>query len=403
MKIITFNDIDEYLVCARKYFLEPHEEEDFHNAEKTTRTLLNSHFSLENPVLSIESFGSVLVSEPTLAVRDKDGWKLVLRKTAKKFGKKHLLEAAYHGYIFSSAGYHVKEVVVTSEFFTKTVDWKDGLPLLFSIIQEVTKTQAGKIPDPKPNAICKNCRHVLECTKVLIEQEDLLAIHGVNEKIKSKLARCGIFKLSDLLDLKEKCPKYYDEKLVKKAVSLLRSEVVILSSYEKLEDGVFVDVEFHSMKDFDFLFGLLKDNEYIPFLCRNKEEEKMVFGKLLNLLWQLNRPIYHYGSYEQKRFEKLAMKWNEYASTYQKIKRNFFDLYQFINKHIALPILTYSLKSVAQHFGFVPQIQFDNSRANRYFQRWLLTNDSSYLSLVLKYNEDDLRATKYILDRLNSL
>ncbi len=404
-KVITFNDIDEYLICPRKYFIEfhEHEGENLRSVEDTTRFLLNIHSSVENPVLSIESFGKVLVSEPDLVVRDKNGWKIILKKSAKSFKKKYLLEAAYHGYIFSSAGYHITEVLVISDFFLKTVDWKDGVPHLFSLIQEIANIQDGHIPLPKPNNICKVCQHVPECARVLIENEDLLAIHGVNEKMKSKLAKCGILKLSDLAKFSTSCPKYLDERLVKKALSLLEGKEIILSNFEKLENGVFIDIEFHSLKHFDFLFGILENDKYTPYLCRNEGEERLVFEKLLNHLIQLDCPIYHYGPYEPTRFQELTKKWKELEAQYQKIKRNFLDLYQFISKHVALPLFTYSLKSVARHFGFVFRTQMDAPKASRYFQRWLLTQDDSYLFAVLQYNEDDTRAAKLIVDKLNLL
>ncbi|AEH50474.1 TM0106 family RecB-like putative nuclease [Pseudothermotoga thermarum] len=400
---ITFNDIEEYISCPRKYFLQPPEEELFKSFEQNTRNLLNLNFSVENPVISINFHEKTLISDPDLIIPDKNGWKIVLKKTAKNFKEKYLLEAAFHGYVFSNAGFPVTEVIVTSEFFTQKIDWKNSLPLLFSTLEQMAKIQPTEPPQPKPCELCKNCQYVFDCTKDLIQKQDLLAIHGISDKTKEKLAKCGIFSLSDLLNFKEKCSKHFDEKLVKKALSLLQEKPIILTPYKKLEPGVFVDIEFNSLKHFDFLFGILQDDKYTPYLCKDENEEKEVFKELLDLFLKLNCPIYHYGPYEPKRFQQLAYKYKEFLPMYERVKKNFFDLYQFLCKHVALPLFTYSLKSVARYFGFTATTQLDSSKANRYFQRWLLTKDDHYLSVLLKYNEEDLRSTKLVFERLNFL
>ena len=88
---------------------------------------------------------------------------------------------------------------------------------------------------------------------------------------------------------------------------------------------------------------------------------------------------------------------------YEKIRKRFVDVYAILKKHIALPLFTYSLKSVARYLNFEWRTSLNGMKSSRYFDEWLHTHDDSLLNLLLMYNEDDDRATKKIVEWLMHL
>lgn len=403
---VWFEDIEQFLICPRRYCLEKeYKDKQGIIFEQETREMMKLGFSVEKPVLSTELFGLNLVSDPQAVVPDGDKWKIILNKSAKTFKNKYITEAAFHGYIFSSAGYIVSEVIIVSPYFTKQIDWRDGLTRLFTLIENLAELRMQDLPEPKPVSQCKTCHHVLDCTSVLVEKQDLLAIHGLSDKTRIKLIEEGVNNLSMIIQIQElkDISKESLEKLKKKAVALIEKREVILSQYQELPDGIFLDIESHTSRNFDYLFGVLVNDKYTPFLCENEEQEYRVFANTIDFLGQFDGPIYHYCAYEPSRFSSLSERWPDLKPAFSKIKKRFVDIYQILSKHVALPLFTYSLKSVARLYGFHWRTDLDGLRASRYFQLWLNTHDELYLKMVLDYNEDDTRATKMVWERLNLL
>ncbi|WP_041083568.1 TM0106 family RecB-like putative nuclease [Thermotoga profunda] len=403
---IWFEDVEQFLICPRRYCLE----KEYKNkrgiiSEQETREMMKLGFSVEKPILSTELFGLNLVSDPQAVVPDGDKWKIILNKSAKTFKNKYITEAAFHGYIFSSVGYIVSEVIIVSPYFTKRIDWRDGLTRLFALIENLAELRMQDLPEPKPVSQCKTCPHVLDCTGVLVEKQDLLAIHGLSDKTRIKLIEEGVNNLSAIIQIQElkDISKESLEKLKKKALALIEKKEVVLSQYQELPDGIFLDIESHTSRNFDYLFGVLVNDKYIPFLCENEEQEYRVFADTIDFLDQTDGPIYHYCAYEPSRFSSLSERWSDLKPVFSKIKKRFADIYQILSKHVALPLFTYSLKSVARLYGFHWRTNLDGLRASRYFQLWLNTHDELYLKTVLDYNEDDTRAAKVVWERLNLL
>ncbi len=70
------------------------------------------------------------------------------------------------------------------------------------------------------------------------------------------------------------------------------------------------------------------------------------------------------------------------------------DLHQLTVSSVALPVQSYSLKSLANWLGF--QWRDPGVRGERtvcWYDRWLKKGDRRLLEAILRYNEDDCRAT----------
>lgn len=399
---IWYEDLEQFLLCPRRFQLERIGSE---RAEKIpdSAELLRLGFSVENPVLETEIFGKTFVANPDLAVPEADGWRLILKKEAKNLKQKYLIEAAYHAYIFCQRGFPVTRVTVSSPYFTIDIDWRNVIPRLMSLLEVVTLFRE-ELYDPKPVSLCKVCSHVLDCSEVLIQKKDLLAIHGLNERTRLKLLREGVENLEDLIQVEKlrNFSKDVLEKLKKKATALLERRVILLRPFPEMPEGLFLDIESHVVAGYDYLFGILSGGEYVYFLCETKDQEEKVFKEVINFLLSTNGTIYHYCPYEPTRFKELSRLYG-LQNIYDHLRKRFVDIYQILSSHVALPLFSYSLKSVARYYGFNWRTKLDGWRASKYFQLWLSTRDQSLLDVVLKYNEDDVRATQLLVDKLRAL
>lgn len=399
---IWYDDIEQFLLCPRRFQLEKNSFEREQNVLDSSE-LLRLGFSVEKPILEAEIFGKRFIADPDLAIPEGDGWRLVLKKEAKSFKQKYAIEAAYHAYVFSQRGFPVNKVTVSSPYFEIDLDWRNFLPRLLSLLESLI-TFREELYDPRPTSLCKTCSHVVECSEALIEKKDLLAIHGLNERTRMKLLREGIEDLEDLVRVQKLKDFSKDvlEKLKKKAMALLERRPIILESLPPLPEGVIVDIESHVVAGYDYLFGILKDGEYIPFLCEDASQEGLVFKRVIDFLLSTDGPIYHYCAYEPSHFKELA-RIHGLQDEHARLKKRFVDVYQILSKHVALPLFSYSLKSVARYYGFNWRTKLDGWRACKYFQLWLSTKEPSLLETVLKYNEDDVRATLLLVERLRSM
>jgi uncharacterized protein len=72
-----------------------------------------------------------------------------------------------------------------------------------------------------------------------------------------------------------------------------------------------------------------------------------------------------------------------------------------VTRTVSLPIESYTLKLIARWIGF----EWRNSAANGaqaicWYSQWLETGDERFLEDIVRYNEDDCRATYQVKDWL---
>jgi uncharacterized protein len=77
------------------------------------------------------------------------------------------------------------------------------------------------------------------------------------------------------------------------------------------------------------------------------------------------------------------------------------DIHVHITNTVILPIESYSLKAIASWLNF----QWRDSQANGsqciyWYEQWLITGDRTFLDIIIRYNEDDCRATQRVKDWL---
>jgi uncharacterized protein len=111
--------------------------------------------------------------------------------------------------------------------------------------------------------------------------------------------------------------------------------------------------------------------------------------------------IYHYSAYEREVFDRLAKKYGISLALEDKFKNHTIDLHRVAVEAAVLPLYFYSLKDIAQYLGFKWQAQdAGGAESVVWYNEWLETGDKKILDKILRYNEDDVRATLYVKEWL---
>ena len=118
--------------------------------------------------------------------------------------------------------------------------------------------------------------------------------------------------------------------------------------------------------------------------------------------------IYYYGYYESQIFDRLALRYGAPGALISKFKENTIDLHLKLVDSAVLPLYFYGLKDVAGYLGY----KWDDSQAGGaesvvWYNDWLDKQDlpdrqagNAIMKKILKYNEDDVRATLLIKEWL---
>ena len=228
-----------------------------------------------------------------------------------------------------------------------------------------------------------------------------LGIHTVEELAKA-----------DTDDLQVKLEDWPFDKLMRfqsQAQVLLSNEPMILRKSEFLEvkNEIYFDVETDPTEGIDYLLGVLTvgkngKGEYKAFLAKDKEDEARNWREFLDFLAGLDDfVIYHYSQYEQNVFKRLANAYGISLELEHKFTDHSVDLLKSVTESVILPLYFYNLKDVARYLGFT----WDASDAGGaesvvWYNDWLKTGDKKIMEKIIRYNEDDVRATLFVKEWL---
>lgn len=101
------------------------------------------------------------------------------------------------------------------------------------------------------------------------------------------------------------------------------------------------------------------------------------------------------------RFRKLSKKYN--INLPNNLFGRFTDVYKIYSEYVALPLPSYSLKAIARYFGFNWRTNLNGLVVIDSYKDYIGTNDENVLSEILRYNEDDVRATAFLVERINQM
>lgn len=285
--------------------------------------------------------------------------------------------------------------------------------------EKIEKILEGEKPAPFLKSSCKKTPWYSLCFEDAKECDDISLIFRISQADQRRLYGIGIKTVSqlaeaDMNELQAKLEEWPFDKIVRfnnQANVLISGQTLVLkkSDFPKVRHEVYFDIESDPTKDIHYLFGLLvKDNEsgsveYKKFFANNKEEESLIWKQLLDFIAELDDfAIYHYAYLEKQVFKTFSSKYGAPSDLISKFEENTIDLYDQTVESVVLPLYFYSLKDVAGHIGY----KWDDPKAGGaesvvWYNEWLETKDDNILKKLLKYNEDDVRATLAVKEWLD--
>ena len=280
--------------------------------------------------------------------------------------------------------------------------------------EQIEKILDGEKPAPFLKSSCKRTPWDSLCFDGSKECDDVSLIFRISQADQRRLYDIGIRTVgeladSDVNDLQTKLEDWSFDKLVRfnnQAKVLLSQQPLILKKplFPAVRFEVYFDIESDPTRDIHYLLGvLIKDKksgsvEYKKFFANNKGEEPLIWKNFLDFLAELDDfVIYHYAYLEKVVFDAFALKYGAPSALVSKFRENTIDLYNQTVETVILPLYFYSLKDVAGYIGY----KWDDPEAGGaesvvWYNEWLETKDSNILKKILKYNEDDVRATMAI-------
>ncbi|MCU0542332.1 MAG: TM0106 family RecB-like putative nuclease [Oscillatoriaceae cyanobacterium Prado104] len=171
---------------------------------------------------------------------------------------------------------------------------------------------------------------------------------------------------------------------------------------------LYFDIEAEPDLNLDYLHGVLvvdrsnKTEKFYAFLAESAAEEGATWQEFLELMWAYPiAPIFHFCDYEVKTFKRLAKLYETPVYLWKPVLKRFVDIHKYVTQKAVMPVESYALKPIARWLGF----EWRDANANGaqcvcWYDEWLKTGDRSILEAIVRYNEDDCRATYVVKDWL---
>lgn len=285
-------------------------------------------------------------------------------------------------------------------------------------LKEIEKVLEGEKPPPFIKGGCKRSPWFSICEEETKGCQDISLIHGISQRDQRDLYELGIKTVSqlakaDMRHLQEGLEGWNYDKLIRirnQAEVLVSGQPLIVQHYNfpEVENEVYFDVESDPTRGIIFLFGLLikkqgrKTADFQYFLAKEKDGEKKMWEDFLTFLSKLEDfVIYHYGYYEKHVLQQMEKRYGIPSDLTKKFRENSLDLYNIATSSVILPLYFYSLKDIAGFIGYKwNDLGAGGGEALTWYDQWLQTHKKEFLNKLIKYNEDDTRATLAIKEWL---
>lgn len=382
--------------------------------------------------------GVVLISCPDLLVkqpgRSRFGeWQYMPMDI--KLGKRPKLEyqitAAFHAYVLSGVQDASPEEswLILRHRLPYRVDLVDVLPRMESILGNCIQTLRDQ-QEPEvfiAHSRCELCHWYSHCYDLAQAQQHLSLLPGVTPNRYVHLQDLNLTTLESIATVPprqlETLPGFGPDvahRLVLQAQATLHQKPVprplwhdstALLSPEELPTApveLYFDIEAAPEHNLVYLHGVLvvdrpaHTSTFHPLLATRPEDELVIWEQLLDLIWQYpEAPIFHFCPYEVQTVKRLG---EQYGTPWERIEPlmgRFVDLHERVTRVAILPVERYALKQIARWIGFNwRDVEANGAQSIYWYDQWLRTGDRTYLDAILRYNEDDCRATYLVKDWL---
>jgi predicted RecB family nuclease len=285
-------------------------------------------------------------------------------------------------------------------------------PIINDLRELITKP-ASEPPPLCLNKHCQLCQFCDHCTKEAEQNDSLSLLERMTPKLIRKYQKKGIFTITQLSYLYK--PR---RRRKKKATSLPLSFKVELQALairtnkiylhetpmiSKQPIELFLDVEGIPDQGFDYLIGLVIQNgndvSSHSFWADSVEDEAKIFEACLRKAAEYgNAPIYYYGSYDPRAFQRASKKHGIECGAF--ISR-MVNVNSFVFGKVYFPTRSNRLKNLGTCVGAswsAPDPSGLQSLVWRY--RWEETGKKKLKEMLLSYNREDCHAARLLTGEL---
>ncbi|MSR85059.1 TM0106 family RecB-like putative nuclease [Candidatus Uhrbacteria bacterium] len=297
----------------------------------------------------------------------------------------------------------------------------DGFIKEFEGMREaIERIRDGEIPEPVYRKSCVDTSPWSDaCFRLAAEQNDIALLFNVDVRKLKSLRSLGIKTVDDAAELNPESLEGQALGLTLRGLSAIKRQarslrdqcVIIRDPFEDKTKGLEIhfDIESHPPTDTDYLYGFwIKDTSphYVAFVAETPEEEEKMWKGFLAWLPTLppEYTIYHYANYEVGRLKILAKRYGDGENTWlARFASRMIDLKEGAREHAVFPLYFYSLKQICKFLGFSWTGDVQGGRESVVaFEKWLETKKRSVLESILQYNEEDVKATAFLLEWLKT-
>ncbi len=353
-----------------------------------------------------------------------------------KLGKRPKLDyqiiSTFHTYVLATVQQSWPDAswLILRERDPYAVNWQDLLPRMEEILQDCIQML---VEQQEPEVFishnrCDLCHWYGHCYQLAQADEHLSLLPGVTPSRYIHLEKLQLTTVEKLAAAKpkqlESLPGFGSlvaHKLVQQAQSVLEQRAIarfqpqdasgMLLTPQELPTApveLYFDIEASPDQNLIYLHGVLvvdreaQTETFHALVAEQADAEFTIWQQFLDLVWRYpTAPIFHFCPYEVQTVRRLA---NDYATPDDRIEpllKRFVDLHERITRTATLPVESYALKPIARWLGFDWRDREANGAQSIYwYAQWLSTGDRTFLDAILRYNEDDCRATYRVKDWL---
>lgn len=333
-------------------------------------------------------------------------------KLAKHAKERYIMQIMFYNYVLGKVqGYTPEQACLILGKDEEKICFKseDYLPKLRTHIENMKKILKGKEPSPVISSRCKMCTWREHCLATAMKTEDVSLIWKLGSKAKEELAKHGIETLTDLakadIEKLSQSTGLNLKKLQMHAKALKHGKRFVIKKPElPKKNEIIIDFEKFDEEQKEWLIGIMIDGEIKQFIAYKPEEEKKIWKEFKEFIaQQKDYVIYYYGSYEKTAINRLSRLYGIDEELKKEIQNSLIDLYSVLVDSVILPLHSNSLKPVAKYLGFKWTEDIDATESMCLYEKWLKDKDEKHLERALRYNQDDLLATKKVLEFLKTL
>ncbi|HEY3969145.1 MAG TPA: IS66 family transposase [Planctomycetaceae bacterium] len=294
-------------------------------------------------------------------------------------------------------------------------------PLYSTIHSIIASIRAlfAKTPSTTPplilNQNCPTCPFREFCRNEAEQNDNLSLLDRATAKMLQKYHKKGIFTIHQLSFVfkprrkrRRQTPATPVFNIELQALAIRASKTYVHEPPSVPEHAVeiYLDIEGIPDQEFDYLIGLVvKDRAELiehSFWADSPEDEKQIFQQCLDIVEQYDdAPVFHYGSYEPRAFIRAGKRHGVNAST---LVRRLVNVNSAVFGKVYFPARSNRLKDLGPLVGATwgsPEAGGLQSIVWRY--GWELTVADDLKGKLIRYNLDDCRAVRLLVDELRNI